>query len=149
MLKHSNFSATPLSMLEAVISPIWYFRQHQWPSPLPHSEWRADSWAGRWKVCQHNFFHLSNFLIRVVLDLPVNPPTSLEGDQFQALAAEAACGLPIQQVLPLVYFFFMWLLLPLGLFSISCFVLLFLTIALSCIIKKPLSGLIILLSRQD
>jgi len=36
---------------------------------------------------------------RVVLDLPLNPHTSLEGEHFQALAAEAACGLPIQEVL--------------------------------------------------
>ena len=44
--------------------------------------------------------YLVSFLARVVLDLPQNRPTSLEGEQFQALAAEAACGLPIQQVLP-------------------------------------------------
>ena len=44
--------------------------------------------------------YLVSLLARVVLDLPQNRPTSLEGEQFQALAAEAACGLPIQQVLP-------------------------------------------------
>ena len=35
---------------------------------------------------------------RVVLDLPLNVPTPLDGDQFEDLAAEAACGLPVQQV---------------------------------------------------
>ena len=44
--------------------------------------------------------YLVSLLARVVLDLPQNRPTSLEGQQFHALAAEAACGLPIQQVLP-------------------------------------------------
>ena len=36
---------------------------------------------------------------RVVLELPLHPPTPVEGGQFDALAAEAACGLPVLEVL--------------------------------------------------
>jgi len=36
---------------------------------------------------------------RVVLELPLHPPTPVEGGQFAALAAEAACGLPVLEVL--------------------------------------------------
>ena len=38
---------------------------------------------------------------RVALDLPLHPPLPVGDSQFSSLVQEAACGLPVKEVLPL------------------------------------------------